>query len=160
MKVRCGCGIRRGLQGGFDPSKTDFDWPEITHFCSLELKLRMCGFVLLSKYAIWEDRPYFISRRELYLTQVFFFSSFFFYALSGSFSFLTPVSKSPNIVYSNAFMPNRMICILLNLIFEPLPSLSALSDPHSNLLISLSLSLYLVPFETQRLFLLFQLFTT
>jgi hypothetical protein len=29
---------------------------------------------------------------------------------------------------------------LLNLIFEPLPSLSAICDPHSNLLISLPLS--------------------
>jgi len=37
------------LQGGFDPSKTDFDWPKNTQFCSLELKLRMCELVLLSK---------------------------------------------------------------------------------------------------------------
>ena len=27
-----------GLQGGFDPPKTDFDWPEIAQFSSLELK--------------------------------------------------------------------------------------------------------------------------
>ena len=82
----------RTIQGGFDPSKTDFDWPEITQICPLELKLRFCGIILPSKYPIWEDHPYFISPTELYLTQVFFFPLLFIFFLF--FIFFTDRSQN------------------------------------------------------------------